>query len=193
MKKTFSTAFSLFCFLFLLLSLGLSSANAIYDSDEYGEILRLHVLANSDSDEDIALKYKVRDEVLSTVYGKISKCKNVEEALICAYENKSEIEDVANKVLTNEGSDKRARVEIGKRQYPEKKFANVTYPDGEYLSLRVVIGEGKGRNWWCVLFPSIYDEEYVKAKSDTSGEEKGQKGTVEIFGCRIKFKLFELL
>lgn len=194
MKRIFTTAFTIFCFLFLLFSLGISSASAVCDSDEYFDILRLHVIANSDTGEDIALKYKVRDEVLSVVYDELSRCESVQEAIVFAYENKEKIENAANMALIREGSDERATVEIGKKQYPEKEYKGVIYPEGEYLSLRVIIGDGNGKNWWCVLFPSIYDEEYVKedkASRDTSGEN-AKKGSFEIFGCRIRFKLSEL-
>lgn len=194
LKRIFTTAFTIFCFLFLLFSLGISSASAVCDSDECFDILRLHVIANSDTGKDIALKYKVRDEVLSVMYDELSRCESVQEAIVFAYENKEKIENAANMALIREGSDKRATVEIGKKQYPEKEYEDVTYPEGEYLSLRVIIGDGKGKNWWCVLFPSIYDEEYVKddmANRDTSGEN-AKKGSIEIFGCRIKFKLSEL-
>ena len=108
------------------------------DLDIYDKILRLHVIANSDSDTDQSLKLAVRDTVL----------KNLGEKLdgLCA---------AAEETLRQGGSDDDVRIEIGKEYYPTRIYEGVRLPAGTYNSLRVIIGNGAGHNWWCVLFPVL--------------------------------------
>ncbi|MGN1127991.1 MAG: stage II sporulation protein R [Candidatus Flemingiibacterium sp.] len=123
---------------------------AVYDS-----VIRLHVLANSDSDEDQALKLKVRDGILSTAAGLVEGCTDFESAREALAGALPELRDAALGVLRREGSDYDVRVTLTREEYPTREYRGVTLPAGEYTSLRVLIGEAAGHNWWCVLFPQL--------------------------------------
>ncbi|MBQ8510057.1 MAG: stage II sporulation protein R [Clostridia bacterium] len=123
---------------------------AIYDS-----ILRLHVLANSDSAEDQALKLAVRDGILATVAGLVEGIHDFDEVCAAVDTGIPAIEAAAREVLAREGSDYDVRVTLTKEHYPTRTYENVTLPSGTYTSLRVLIGEAEGANWWCVLFPQL--------------------------------------
>ena len=123
---------------------------AVYDS-----VIRLHVLANSDSDEDQALKLKVRDGILSTAAELVAGCTDFESAREALEGALPELRDAALGVLRREGSDYDVRVTLTREEYPTREYRGVTLPAGEYTSLRVLIGEAAGHNWWCVLFPQL--------------------------------------
>lgn len=202
MKKNLSTVFALFCFVLLLLCLGITTVGSASSSTLYGKVLRLHVLANSDSDEDIELKYKVRDGLLEITQELFGSCENVEQALFAANENKQLLEETAQRVLDDNGCTEKACLVIGRENYPEKTYGSLIFPEGEYLSVRVIIGEGNGKNWWCVLFPPLcnagieeggrvltsygIDEDEVRKL-----EKEENENSIEIFGCRIKLRILD--
>lgn len=145
----------IFCtFVFLLGAilplLPLSGETMIYD-----EAIRLHVLANSDSEEDQALKLKVRDSVLSCVRDKIEKCTTRYEAHATVESEIAEIEKCASDVIKNEGYDYPVKVTLTNEYYPTREYEDVRMPAGTYSSLRVLIGNADGQNWWCVLYPPL--------------------------------------
>ena len=148
----FLLTFSILTALCLPLSALLPSGEeaAIYDS-----IIRLHVLANSDSDEDQALKLKVRDGILSTVAGIVEDAEEVDAARAALGNNLDLIAAAAEAVLELEGSDYGVEVTLTREYYPTREYRGVTLPAGEYTSLRVLIGKAEGHNWWCVLFPQL--------------------------------------
>ncbi|MDD2430982.1 MAG: stage II sporulation protein R [Firmicutes bacterium] len=121
-------------------------------TDGSQEFLRLHVLANSDSLEDQMLKLKARDAILNEMNTWLSGEKDLESVIEIVRENEGAL---VQKVA--EAIDKRydVKIELGREKYPEKDYGNLTLPNGEYLSLRVIIGKGDGQNWWCVLFPLL--------------------------------------
>ena len=118
-------------------------------------VLRLHVIANSDSEEDQQLKLKVRDAIIETGAVLLGECENKEEAAFLVQEQSAYLKETAERVIREEGKDYEVAVEIGQEMYPTRTYENATLPAGEYLSLRVIIGEGAGRNWWCVVFPPM--------------------------------------
>jgi len=202
LKKYFSTVFALFCFAALIICIGTSNVSPIDSATLYGKVLRLHVLANSDSEEDQMLKYKVRDGLLGCTRDLFYDCESVNEALDVAKRNKRILEKTANDVLLQNGCIKKAAVVIGKEDYPEKKYGSLTFPKGEYLSVRVLIGDGKGKNWWCVLFPPLCNagvEDGARVLSSYGIDEKeieklereNDGGGIEILGCRVKLKILE--
>ena len=123
---------------------------AVYDS-----VIRLHVLADSDSEEDQGLKLLVRDAVLAYAEEILSGAKTREEAIAVLRESLGELERVATEALRENGSDDPVSIEFGTESYPTRYYAACAFPAGEYLSLRVLIGEARGENFWCVLFPSL--------------------------------------
>ena len=142
----------------ILTALALPFAAVIPSEEEaavYDSVIRLHVLANSDSDEDQALKLKVRDGILSTAAGLVEGCTDFESAREALAGALPELRDAALGVLRREGSDYDVRVTLTREEYPTREYRGVTLPAGEYTSLRVLIGEAAGHNWWCVLFPQL--------------------------------------
>ena len=121
----------------------------------YESVVRLHVLANSDSDEDQALKLKVRDEMLSYISPLVIDSKSQEDAMRIINEKIDEIEAIAQATVYSHGYDYNVDVTLTLEEYPTRNYEAMSFPSGEYVSLRVLIGEAEGQNWWCVLFPPL--------------------------------------
>lgn len=150
MKKIMAVAVTL-CTLFLIFSiLPIHGEGALYS-----DVLRLHVLAHSDSEEDQALKLKVRDAILSESANYLKDCGSREEAERTILDHKNELIQAAKEVICTEGFDYPVTIELGEEVYPTRNYESFCFPSGEYLSLRVIIGDGAGQNWWCVLFPPM--------------------------------------
>ena len=136
------------------------------EAEIYDKVLRLHVVANSDSDEDQALKLAVRDAVIESQRLICADCKNVEEARAVLSSRLGEIKQCAMEEIQRQGYDYPVRVILGNETYPTKNYGSLCFPSGEYLSLRVLIGEAEGQNWWCVLFPPLCLGAASSAKSN---------------------------
>ncbi len=121
----------------------------------YDKTLRLHIPANSNSEEDQALKLKVRDEVISLLQGPLSECKNKSEAIAVVEEMKGKIEKTSDRVISSEGRDYKAKVTVTEEFYPRREYEGISLPAGEYTSVKIELGEADGQNWWCVLFPQV--------------------------------------
>lgn len=124
-----------------------------FSSDAHAQdnILRLHILANSDSPADQRVKLLVRDAVLRT----LPACDSAEEAEAYLLAHGSEVLLLAEQTLRENGFDYGAQLLLGKCDFPDRDYSGVTYPAGEYEALRIVLGAGAGQNWWCVLFPPL--------------------------------------
>lgn len=163
----------------------------------YESTVRLHVLANSDSESDQSLKLKVRDAVLEMVSQMDADSKD--EAIEAIESNKEKIEELAASVIRQQGKEYNVKVEVGKEIYPTRYYEDFALPAGEYTSVKVIIGEGSGQNWWCVLYPPLctaaattYDEEYCLEV----GLSKGQYNLItenQSGEYKIKFRLLELV
>ncbi len=121
----------------------------------YSELIRLHILANSQSDEDIELKYMVRDAVLKESENIFKNHETSDEAKADMEETGKKIEEIANRVLQENGKSYKAHAVWGTETYPQRDYDGLSLPAGEYYSLRIILGEGEGENWWCVLFPPL--------------------------------------
>ena len=119
------------------------------------ELIRLHVVANSDSEEDQNIKLQVRDAVTASLQRDLENLANVEEAKVYLQENLPKIQYIANETLDAVGFDGEAVVTLCKEVFDTRYYDTFTLPAGVYESLRIVIGEGEGHNWWCVVFPSL--------------------------------------
>lgn len=137
----------------VLLFIGLFPVHG--ESEIYDKVVRLHILANSDSEEDQALKLLVRDAILSVTVPLLEDCPDRESALVLLEENEETLLCVARQTLAENGSDDPVTIRFGTEQYPERSYDSVCFPAGEYLSLRVCIGEAAGHNWWCCLYPPL--------------------------------------
>lgn len=119
------------------------------------EVLRIHVIAHSDSDFDQALKLKVRDAVLTEGADLFDGSVSVENAVEKITPNISRLEAVANEVIAENGADYQAKISLERTYFSTRTYENVTLPAGQYLAVRVVLGSGEGKNWWCVMFPPM--------------------------------------
>jgi stage II sporulation protein R len=118
-------------------------------------VLRLHILANSDSDEDQALKLLVRDAILEKTEDIFSNAGGKEDAVIAAKKAVPEIERIASKVIDEQGYDYSVSAEVTTMEFDTRVYGDITMPAGEYEAIRVTIGEAEGKNWWCVMFPPL--------------------------------------
>lgn len=119
------------------------------------KLIRFHVIANSDSKEDQRVKLEIRDAILNKMGPVLSKNDEKEESVETIEKNLKEIEKVANEILQKERKKYSARAEIGEFSFPVKSYGEITLPAGRYTALRVVLGDGGGKNWWCVMFPPL--------------------------------------
>jgi len=119
------------------------------------KLIRFHVIANSDSTEDQELKLRVRDEILKEIGPKLETSKSREQSENILKENIDLIKSVALKEIKRNGSDYNVSVALGVSSFPVKMYSDIALPAGEYEALKVVIGNGEGKNWWCVMFPPL--------------------------------------
>lgn len=150
MKKSLILVLSI-CMVFLIIGLLPVHGEAeIYDS-----VLRLHILANSDSDEDQALKLKVRDAILAEGGELFRDCRDLQEATDAVEKNREKLLEIARRTIAEEGYDYPVELKLSEEEYPIRTYGAVCFPSGRYLSLQILIGEAEGKNWWCVLFPPL--------------------------------------
>lgn len=171
-------------------------------TDISDSVFRLHVLANSNSDEDQALKYKVRDNLLKYMNGLCSNCPSKDEAIKIVTEHQDEFKQVALNTIHNEGYSYNVKINIGNFEFPTKQYGDISLPAGYYDALRVEIGEAKGRNWWCVMFPSLCfidvssgfvpEESKEELQKVLSDEEYSLISDSSNSSIKFKFKLLEL-
>ena len=141
------------CLAFICIIIGLMPVHG--ETEIYDSVVRLHVLANSDSDEDQALKLKVRDAVLARSAEILAGCDSREGAISAINENIDLLESAAKETVLSEGYSYQVSVELGEEDYPTRNYESLCFPSGRYVSLRVLIGDADGQNWWCVLFPPM--------------------------------------
>ena len=128
--------------------------NARSEAD-YAGYIRLHVVASDDSDEAQALKLEVRDACLACARELLRDCGGADEAWALLNDNVPALERAAMSTLKAVGCGDKARCELGVFDFPDRRYGDVLVPAGQYRALRVVIGQGEGHNWWCVLYPSL--------------------------------------
>ena len=119
------------------------------------EILRLHVVAASDSAEDQAVKLRVRDAVLASLQQGLEDVKDLDQAIAYVETMLPRLEQTANRVLEEYGFSHRVSLSLGEEEFPARQYDTFRLPSGIYKALRIVIGEGEGQNWWCVVFPEL--------------------------------------
>ena len=187
-KNTIMMASLIFLILLIIIGTGMNPPLA------NNNLIRLHVIANSDSDEDQELKYQVRDQLLLSFENIFRDAQTIGEARNLINESLDDLKGIASKEINNQGFDYPVDASLGIASFPTKVYGDLVYPAGEYEALRVVIGEGSGANWWCVMFPPLcfvdvssgvvsediseeIDEESIEVTSvdeNTDDEEKTQ-------------------
>ena len=160
-------------------------------------VIRLHVIANSDSAEDQALKLLVRDEVLKQADGLYPEGADVQTARQCMEGNLDRLAQVGRQVVREQGYDYPVSAAVKQVWFPTKQYDGFALPAGNYTALQIVIGEGSGQNWWCVVFPplclgSVTEE--MEAAEQVGSFTPGQTALItgESGGYVVKFKAIEL-
>lgn len=148
--KIFVPLFLVFAFIFSYVSPFIQTSEKISE-----EVFRLHILANSNSDEDQQLKLKVRDSVLSESAQLFENAGSLEETISICNANIDRFQKTAEKCIKNNGYDYPVKVYVDKEYFNTREYDTFTLPSGIYNALKIEIGEGAGRNWWCVMFPAI--------------------------------------
>lgn len=170
-------------------------------TDIADSVFRLHVIANSDSQEDQNLKYIVRDNLLKYMNKLCINCKSKEEAINLARKNENEFRNIALSTIKEQGYDYDVKINIGNFEFPTKYYGDISLPSGYYDALRVEIGEAKGQNWWCVMFPPLCfvdissgvvpEESKELLESNLSEEEFALISKDSNNQIQFKFKLLE--
>ncbi|MFZ7133574.1 MAG: stage II sporulation protein R [Eubacteriales bacterium] len=135
------------------------------------KVVRLHVIANSDSEVDQDVKLQVKDAVLREMTPKLNASTSKEETIQIINDNKQNIQHIAQDTLAQCNMNNSVNIQLDKTFFPTKFYNQFSLPAGEYLALRVVIGEGEGKNWWCVLFPPLCLVDVKKETSDTQSAD----------------------
>ncbi|MDR0288423.1 MAG: stage II sporulation protein R [Clostridiales bacterium] len=145
--------------IFLIIGVVITTSLVVYadnvTSTLSGSIVRLHVIANSNTPEDQGLKLKVRDKIVEYMKDELQTSQSAGESMERINNDLPEIEKIALDVITEEGSSYPVKASVGRSAFPMKNYGDVTLPAGNYQALKVVIGSGSGQNWWCVLFPPL--------------------------------------
>lgn len=165
-------------------------------------VFRLHVIANSDTIEDQELKLQVRDSLLNYMNDICSNCNTKEEAILIAKNHQSEFQKIAEQTINNNGYNYSVKINIDDFYFPTKNYGDISLPAGIYDALRVEIGEAKGQNWWCVMFPSLcfidISSGVVDEEAKENLEENLDKESYSVISdtkkpnIKFKFKLIEL-
>ncbi len=165
-------------------------------------VFRLHVIANSDSDEDQNLKLIVRDNLINYMNSLTTDISTKDEAIKLAKEHKQDFYNIAKNTIEENGYNYDVNIEIGNSYFPTKYYGDITLPSGYYDSLKVEIGEAKGQNWWCVMFPPLCfvdmstgivpEESKENIKKNLPEEEYALISETNNSSLNFKFKLIEL-
>ncbi len=138
-----------------LIVLSLSVLPVHGEAEIYDSVIRLHVIANSDSEADQALKLLVRDKIIAMTRELGAECRSIDEARAQIASELEVICDAALEVVAEYGYEYPVEVTLGQESYPRKSYDSLCFPAGEYLSLQVKLGAAAGQNWWCVLYPPL--------------------------------------
>lgn len=195
-------------FIFLTTSIFYGLTGDVYKNQKSykDSLIRFHVLANSDSPEDQALKLKVRDQIIVAMNPKFEQSESLDQTRKIIIDNIKEIEAIALAEIQRNGSDYGVKASLSDVVFPTKNYGSITLPAGTYEALRVEIGKAEGANWWCVLFPplcfidiekgltnektkqemmNVLTEEEFKMIQTASSEDK--------IPIKLKFKVVEII
>lgn len=185
--KLFVPLFLVFVFIFTYITPFIKTSESISQ-----DVFRLHILANSDSQEDQALKLKVRDDILNESQYMFNSCNSMDEIIEKCSRNLDFFRKTAKKCIEKNGYDYDVNVYIDEEYFNTREYENITLPGGIYNALKIEIGEAKGHNWWCVMFPaiclsSVTDDEINEILTDEEIELIHSNNKYE-----IRFKIVEV-
>ena len=164
------------------------------------QVIRLHVLANSDSEEDQALKLEVRDRVLETTSALLTGETEPQAAAVLLNQHLDDIAQTAAQEISAQGHDDRVEVRLEQTWFPTRQYQGISLPAGNYLALRVLIGAAEGHNWWCVMYPNLCFANSMYEVDAGSGEKlrevldpKEYASVLQKGNYQVRFKLLDLL
>lgn len=205
MKKVFLVIFNIFLCGVLLSGCSYNSSclpSKIYDyNDVKDSLIRFHVLANSDSKEDQDLKIKVKNAIIKDLYSDLNNSKSIDETRNILVSKENDIKELSEKIIKDEGYDYKVNIELKRENFPDKQYGSITLPQGNYEAFRVIIGNGNGHNWWCVMFPplcfidvtkgKVFDKESREKLDDAILKDNEESSKQE--KVKVKFKVAEVI
>lgn len=181
-------------------------------NDIKDKLIRFHVIANSDTEEDQNLKLKVRDKVVETLSEKLNGITSLDEAENVLKQNINYVNEIAKEVIEENNYTYEVNTMLSYENFPDKVYGDYVFPQGNYEAFRVIIGEGKGQNWWCVMFPSLCFVDESKNEVDSSelkdeieniepknsnitneDQQKNNESSNVNNGIKFKFKIVEVI
>lgn len=200
MKKIKFIILSILFLIYIFFS-AYSYVSAISDN-MYNSVFRLHVIANSDSDEDQNLKYIVRDNLINYMNEKTNTFTSKEDIIEYAKNHIEDLKNIAEMTVKEQGYNYPVTVEIGNFEFPTKTYGDISFPAGNYDALRVKIGNANGRNWWCVMFPPLCfvdvstgivpETSKEELKENLSDENYNLVSQSDNYDVKLKLKILEL-
>lgn len=191
----------LFFLLFLYVFISAFSYVNIISNDLQNSVFRLHIIANSNSNEDQNLKYLVRDNIIKYMETLCINCKSKNDTIKVVSNHLEDFTDIANKTLQDNGFSYTAKVSLGNFEFPTKNYGDISFPSGYYDALKIQLGNANGQNWWCVLYPSLCfvdvtsgivpDESKNNLQNNLNEEEYKIISDKNDTDINIKFKLIE--
>ena len=166
----------------IFLSFGIVSLTSYAQSvneELEANILRFHVVANSDSTEDQMMKQQVKDEIIAYMEPMLSDAENIEESKEMLQAHFDDIKKVAKQVINKWGKDYNVQLFIDHANFPTKSYGDIVLPAGEYEAFRVILGEGEGENWWCIMFPPLCYVDVATGVVPIEGKEALQEQLTE--------------
>lgn len=157
-----------------------------------GSVLRMHILANSDSEHDQQLKLLVRDRIIEQSENIFKSCNSYDEALTATHDNLVLFEQAAYDVLRENGCFYDVSAQLGHSYFPTRVYDNITLPAGVYEAVQIKIGSAQGRNWWCVMFPSICLPDSTDSEQLCDVLSDGQISIITNDGYELKFRCVEI-
>lgn len=201
LKKINKNIYIIIVLLILFLFFSIKSYAETINTGLSNSIFRLHVIANSNSDEDQNLKFKVRDSLIDYMNVLTKNSNSKDETILIAKSHINDFKSIAQKTVKDMGFDYKVDVEVGYFNFPTKEYGDMSFPAGNYDALRVKIGDAKGKNWWCVMFPPLcfvditsatVPEESKENLKESLSEEEYELISKSDESSEIKFKIVDI-
>lgn len=190
MKNIIGCAMALLTATLLIISLPTDAEAKIYE-----DTLRLHILANSDSEYDQSIKLKIRDRVLDKYSSLLSQSKNIDDATTAITDRLDDIKQDVTAWLYELGYDYDVNVSISEEWYDTRVYEDFALPSGRYASLQIILGEGEGKNWWCVMYPPLCMDMATEISRPQNGIQDYTNEEITLIQggqYQVKFKILEI-
>lgn len=189
----------IFCFILCGAFIFLMLSNIVVEnkpSNIEDQVIRFHILANSDSEQDQTLKLEVRDEVLKYMDPRLKNSKSIEESKKILQENNEKVKAIALNVIKEKGYNYTVKSGMVNENFPVKSYGDLIFPAGKYEAYKIIIGNGNGHNWWCVMFPPLCFVDITHGETSNKENETLVKNMLKNNKKNnyvIKFKIVELI